>query len=62
MLNFWKRSANPLITPKEKAVQDITNQLVNWSKYSDREEILSAVLSRVFPEKVHIHKNPRRAA
>jgi len=60
MFNFWKKKANPFVSEKEAAVLDITDQLVSWSKYEDREEILSAVLSRVFPQPVHIHRNPRR--
>lgn len=60
--NFWKKKASPFVSEKEAAVLDITNRLTSWSKYEDREEILSAVLSRVFPDKVHIHRNPRRAA
>lgn len=56
----WGKKVNPLVSEKERAVQDITDQLISWSKYSDRQEILAGVLSRVFAYRVHLHKNPRR--
>lgn len=58
MFNFFKLRGNALVTPKEKAIQNIADQLISWSKYSDRKEILTGVLSRVFTYPCHIHRNP----
>lgn len=57
---FGTFTNNSLYTPKEQAIIDISDRLISWPRYEDREEILSAVLSRVFPQAVHIHRNPKK--
>ena len=60
MFNFWQKKANPFVSEKEAAVLDITDRLISWSKYEDRREIITAVLSRVFPQPTHLRRNPVR--
>jgi hypothetical protein len=57
---FWKKKpVNPLRTPKEAAIDEITGKLRAFPVY-DRHEIVTGILCRVFPEPLHLHKNPQR--
>ena len=56
---FWGKKENVLVTPKEKAIQEITTKLRPFPVY-DRHEIITGILCRVFPEPCHIHQNRRK--
>lgn len=56
-LNWFKRKkVNPFITPKDITIFQIAQLLFKWN-LAERDEILTAVLKRVFPDKTHLHKN-----
>lgn len=60
MFDFWKKKpANPLQTPKEMAIDEITSKLRAFPVY-DRHEIVMGILCRVFPEPTHLRRNPRK--
>jgi hypothetical protein len=59
MFDFFKKRGNVLVTPKEKEIEEITKRLRAFPVY-DRHEIVTGILCRVFPEPLHLHKNPQR--